>query len=318
MEDRRCRLGLAGRLALVELVEEGATFRAAAAAVGVAPATAHRWWQRWRVASAAERVSRDCLRTRSSRPRSCPWSLSADQEQLILRARERTNYGPARLQGITGRRRSTIWKVLYRHGCSRRRRGERRQSYRRYEWSEPGALLHIDGKELPRFDRAGHFAHGDRSDRNRGLGKLCVISVVDDRTRLAYCELHSIEDRYSTSATLRRAAEWLRELGCAPVEAVMSDNHKAYTSHRFKAELERLGARHIPIPPYTPRWNGKVERFQQTLDLEWAHGRTWPDSHTRDKALRSFLRYYNRHRPHMELSDRPPLSRVPHVRGQDS
>ena len=207
-------------------------------------------------------------------PRSCPWALSTEVEQRILRARERTNFGPARLQGLTGRRRSTIWKVLHRHGCSRRRRGARRQSYRRYEWSEPGALLHIDGKELPRFDRPGHFAHGDRSDRNRGLGKLCVISVVDDHTRLAYSELHSTEDRHSTSATLRRAVAWLAELGCGPVEAVMSDNHKAYTSHRFQALLTELGARHIPTPPYTPRWNGKVERFQQTLDLEWAHGRS--------------------------------------------
>jgi transposase InsO family protein len=317
MEDGRCRLGLAGRLALVRLIDGGMTFRAAAAALGVSPATAHRWWHRWRVASAAERASRECLRTRSSRPRSCPWSLSPETEQRILRARQRTNFGPARLQGLCGRRRSTIWKVLARHGCSRRRRGQRRQSYRRFEWAEPGALLHIDGKELPRFDRPGHFAHGDRSDRNRGLGKSCVISVVDDRTRLAYSELHGVEDRCSTAATLRRAAAFFEALGCGPPQAVMSDNHKAYTSHRFQAELERLGARHIPIPPYTPRWNGKVERFQQTLDLEWAHGRIWRSSLERDKALRSFLRYYNLRRPHMELSDRPPISRVPQVRGQD-
>ena len=318
MEDGRCRLGLAGRLALVRLIEQGATIRAAAAALGVAPATAHRWWHRWREAGQAERASRECLRARRPLPRSCPWSLSAETEARILRARERTNFGPARLQGLTGRRRSTIWKVLKRNGCSRRRRGAPRQSYRRYEWSQPGALLHIDAKTLARFDRPGHFAHGDRSDRNRGLGELAVISVVDDRTRLAYSELHDSEDRYSTSATLRRAAAFFTELGCGPPEAVMSDNHKAYTSHRFQAELARLGARHIPIPPYTPRWNGKVERFQQTLDLEWIHGRIWRSSLERDKRLRSFLRYYNLRRPHMELGDRPPISRVPQVRGQDS
>jgi len=298
MEAGRCRLGLAGRLALVELIEEGATIRAAAAALGVAPATAHRWWRRWQAASEPERATRECLRARRPTPKSCPWALSGDDEQRILRARERTNFGPARLQGICGRRRSTIWKVLHRHGCSRRRRGARRQSYRRYEWSEPGALLHIDGKQLPRFARPGHFAHGDRSDRNRGLGKLAVISVVDDRTRLAYAELHASEDRHSTTTTLRRAAAFFEAHGCGPVEAVMSDNHKAYTSNPFQAELRRLGARHIPIPPYTPRWNGKVERFQQTLDLEWAHARIWRSSLERDKPLRSFLRYYNRRRPH--------------------
>ena len=284
MEDGRCRLGLAGRLALVQLIEEGATLRAAAAALGVAPATAHRWWHRWRAASEAERSSRRCLATRSPRPRSCPWSLSSEDERRILRARERTNFGPARLQGLCGRRRSTIWKVLHRHGCSRRRRAERRQSYRRYEWAQPGALLHIDGKELARFERPGHFAHGDRSDRNRGRGKSCVISVVDDRTRLAYSELHALEDRFSTTHTLRRAADYFQALGCGPAQAVMSDNHKAYTSNLFGAELERLGARHIPIPPYTPRWNGKVERFEQKIDLEWAHGRFWRSSLERDKG----------------------------------
>ena len=103
----------------------------------------------------------------------------------------------------------------YRHGCSRRRRSERRQSYRRYEWAQPGALLHIDAKQLPRFERPGHYAHGDRADRNRGLGSSWVISVVDDRSRLAYSELHSGEQRWSVRVhaapgrrALRRA--WLR------------------------------------------------------------------------------------------------------------
>ena len=135
-----------------------------------------------------------------------------------------------------------------------------------------------------------------------------MISVLDDRTRLAYAELHSVEERWSASVTLRRAVELFAELGCGAPEAVMSDNHKAYTSHRFQAQLRRLGAHHIPIPPYTPRGNSKVERFQQTLDFEWAHGRLWRSSLERDKALRSFLRYYNRRRPHMELGDRPPTA----------
>ena len=94
MEDGRCKLGLQGRLELVRLIEAGATLRAAAAALGVAPATAHRWWHRWRDASEAERSSRACLRARPPRPGSCPWSLSAEVEALILAAREKTNYGP--------------------------------------------------------------------------------------------------------------------------------------------------------------------------------------------------------------------------------
>src|SRR4051812_15929407 len=114
MEDGRCKLGLQGRLELVRLIEAGATLRAAAAALGVAPATAHRWWHRWQDASEAERRSRECLRARAPRPRTCPWSLSAETEALILQAREKTNYGPMQLQFLCRRHRSTIYKVLAR------------------------------------------------------------------------------------------------------------------------------------------------------------------------------------------------------------
>jgi transposase InsO family protein len=317
MEDRRCKLGLAGRLELVRLVEQGCSLRAAAAALGVAPATAHRWWHRWRAAGERERASRACLATRPPRPRSCPWALSEEAERRILAARERTGFGPARLAGLVGFCRGTIWKVLRRHGVSRRRRGER-QSYRRYEWAEPGALLHLDAMQLPKFDAPGHWATGRGYQRSRGAGRVYVVSVVDDHSRLAYSELHSGETGETVSATLRRAAAWMREQGCGPVEAVMTDNHKAYTSLIFRALLDELQARHIPTPAYTPRWNGKLERFNRTLTDEWARSRTWPNSTSRDRALQSFIRYYNRRRPHTSLADRPPISRVQQLRRQDS
>ncbi|MDQ3933189.1 MAG: DDE-type integrase/transposase/recombinase, partial [Actinomycetota bacterium] len=222
--------------------------------------------------------------------------------------------------GLVGRHRSTVWKVLRRHGCSRRRRCGPRQSTRRFEWAEPGALLHVDAMQLPRFERPGHWATGRAGGhhRSRGAGKVYVVSVLDDRSRLAYSELHGSETAVTVTATLARAATWMREQGCGPVEAVMSDNHKAYTSHAFQGLLRELGARHIPTPAYTPRWNGKLERFNQTLVVEWARSRIWPDSGTRDRALSSFLRYYNRRRPHTAIGDRPPISRVQQVRGQDS
>jgi len=318
MEDRRCKLGLAGRLELVRLVEQGYSLRAAARAVSVAPATAHRWWHRWLAASEAERTSRACLRARPPRPGSCPWALSSESESRIVAARQRTGYGPARLAGLVGFCRGTIWKVLRRHGISRQPRGER-QSYRRFEWAEPGALLHLDAMQLPKFDQPGHWATGraGRHHRSRGAGKVYVVSVVDDHSRLAYSELHSNETGQSVTATLRRAAAWMREQGCNPVEAVMTDNHKAYVSLEFQALLDDLGARHIPTPAYTPRWNGKLERFNRTLTDEWARSRVWPNSTSRDRALRSFIRYYNRRRPHTSLADRPPISRVQQDRRQD-
>lgn len=321
MEDRRCKLGLAGRLELVSLVEQGSSLRAAAAALNVAPATAHRWWHRWREACGEERASRACLRTRRPVPGSCPWALSAEDEQAILEARAKTNWGPMRLTYLTGRHRSTIWKVLKRHGCSQRRRSPSRQTSRRYEWTEAGALLHIDGFEVPKFDVPGHWATGQRAEQHktRQAGKTVVIGVIDDHTRLAYCELHSAENKHTVSATLRRAAAWFVEQGAGPVQAVMSDNAKCYsTSLAFRDTLAELGARHILIPPYTPRWNGKIERFFGTLDTEWAHGRVWPNSTRRDRALASFIRFYNRRRPHSAASGQPPITRVHQVRKQDT
>jgi transposase InsO family protein len=138
-----------------------------------------------------------------------------------------------------------------------------------------------------------------------------VIGIIDDHTRLVYCELHAAENAIAVSATLRRGAQWFREQGCGPLQAVMSDNARCYsTSTVFRDTLNELGARHILIPPYTPRWNGKIERFFGTLDTEWAHGRIWPNSNQRDLALASFIRFYNRRRPHSAASGRPPITRV--------
>lgn len=128
-------------------------------------------------------------------------ALSEEQEQLVLSARERTNCGPMRLSYLTERQRSTIWKVLHRHGCSRRRRSAQRESSRRYEWSEAGALLHIDAFQVPKFEAPGHWATGRRKERSRRVGKTVVIGVIDDHTRLAYCELHSAENGLNVSAT---------------------------------------------------------------------------------------------------------------------
>ncbi len=310
------KLGLAGRRELVLAIEGGLSLRVAAVAFSVSPATAHRWWHRWldggRLVSA--------LVDRSSRPTRQPRRLSAAEEEAILRARRETNLGPGRLAGIVGRARSTIWKVLRRHGLSRRPRGLR-QSYRRYEWSRPGALLHMDVKKLARFSVPGHRVTGDRTEiaANRGGGYDHLHCIVDDHTRLAYVELHPREDAETNARTLERALRFFAELGLEPPEAVMTDNAMVYrNSRRFSELLGRQQLRHIRTPAYTPRWNGKVERFIQTLQNEWAYSRTWPTSNARARSLLSFLRYYNRRRPHSSLGDRPPISRVHNVCGQNT
>ena len=315
------KLGPAGRSELVRKVQEGESLRSVAAQSAVSVATAHRWWHRWVDASAEERVSGVWLEDRSSRPHRSPRQLTAEQEASILRVRQRTGLGPARLAGLCRRARSTVWKVLWRNGVSRRRSSQPRQTFRRYEWAQPGALLHMDTKRLERFDKPGHWATGERSEqvRSRGAGHVYVHCIVDDHTRLAYAECHAADCAAAAAATLRRAVAWFVEQGCQPPQAVMTDNALIYRrSHVFAAALKRHDARHILIPPFTPRWNGKVERFIQTLDREWAKARVWPDHQTRDRALSSFLRYYNRRRPHSSLGDRPPISRVHNVHRQDS
>jgi transposase InsO family protein len=312
-------LGPAGRLALVQAIESGMTLRAAAAALNVAPATAHRWWHRYRLAGEAERQAGSWLRDRPCTPHRQPRRLSAAEEEPILRARRETNLGPGRLAGLCRRSRSTIWKVLHRHGLSRRRKAAR-ETYRRYEWSRPGALLHVDIARLARFERPGHAVTGDRTvtgaEKRARWGYVYLHCVIDDHSRYAYVEQHRDQSGETAAAVLGRAVEHLGALGVEGPEAVMSDNAFAYRkSNAFRAQLRALGARHILTPPYTPRWNGKVERFIQTLKREWAYAHCWPNSAERTRALASFLRYYNRRRPHSSLEDRPPISRVHNVRG---
>jgi transposase InsO family protein len=310
------RLGLPQRQALCQAIERGSTIRAAARSFSVSPATAHRWWHRWLAAEDPERSSLRALHDRSSRPHRSPRQLSASEEAPILRARRETNLGPGRLAGIVRRARSTIWKVLYRHGLSRRRKAPR-GSYRRYEWSRPGALLHVDMARLARFGKPGHRVE-ERSERtrNRGAGYIWLHCVVDDHSRYAYVEQAHDESGATAAAVLERAIAHLRALGLEGPEAVMSDNALAYRrSAAFQRVLVDHEARHILIPPYTPRWNGKVERFIQTLKREWAYAHSWPSSKERTRAMASFVRYYNRRRPHSSIGDRPPISRVHNVSG---
>jgi transposase InsO family protein len=320
MTDRRCRFGLAARIEMVRRREAGESLRQIARSLACSPSSVKTMCDRFAQASEAERTDFSCLLPRRPVPKSCPWALSAEAEQRILTAREKRNWGPMRLTMITGDHRCTIWKVLKRHGVSQRRKTQHlKATGRRYEWAQPGALLHMDAYSAAKFDQPGHWATGDRSQRSEGAGKTVVVGVIDDHTRLFYGELHSAENRFTVAATLRRAAAWFGEQGCGPVQAVMTDNAKCYSvTQEFRDVLADIGARHILTPPYTPRWNGKIERFWQTLDTEWAHGRVWPNSTQRDRALTSFIRYYNRYRPHSAAGGRPPITRVQQVRKQDT
>ena len=94
------------------------------------------------------------------------------------------------------------------------------------------------------------------------------------------------------------------------VRRVMSDNGSGYVSRAFRAACETAGLRHLRTRAYTPRTNGKAERFIQTLQREWAYVRPYQTSAERRAALRPWVRYYNEQRPHASLSYEAPSSRL--------
>src|SRR3989440_3504041 len=195
MLHRNAKLGLAGRFALVQAIEGGMSMKAAAAAFSVSPATAHRWWHRWREAGQQARSSRACLLDRSSRPQRSPRELAPELQERICACRRETGWGPRLVAAVTGFAHSTVWKVLKRAGISRPPKAVKEPA-NRYEWPCPGDLLHMDTSRYARFLRPGHRVTGDRSQSLRGrsvesrVGYDFVHAIVDDASRLAHVELH--------------------------------------------------------------------------------------------------------------------------------
>jgi transposase InsO family protein len=315
------KLGLAGRYALVNAIEEGMSLRAAAAAFSVSPATAHRWWHRWRDASAETRRTRVCLCDRSSRPHCSPRELAGELQERICACRRKTGWGPRLVGAATGFAHSTVWKVLRRAGLSQRPRAAREPA-NSYEWPCPGDLLHMDVSRYARFERPGHAVTGDRSQRSRNwmrpetrVGYDYAHAVVDDHSRLAYVELHADERAATVTGFVERALAFFEAHGAEP-RRLMTDNAFSYVRNRSLRELlTERGIRHLTTKAYRPRTNGKVERFHQTMAREWAYGLAYRSYRQRNAAPPHWLEHYNHQRPHSSLGDRPPLSRVHNVRG---
>jgi transposase InsO family protein len=308
------RLGPAGRRELVRLIiNVGMSERQAAACLSTSNCTAHRWKQRWLEAGEQERATGAWALDRSSRPHRSPRKTSSELERLVCEARERTGWGPRLIAGETGVAHSTVHAILKRHGCSRAPR-QPRAPFVRYEWPCPGDLLHMDVKRYPRFTRPGHAVTGDRTktgaEKRGALGHDYFHAIVDDHSRLAYGELLTDERADTTTAFVKRALAWLAQRDIS-ARRLMTDGAWSYTHNRaLRALLDERGIRHIVTPPYTPRWNGKVERFHQTMEREWAKGLRYRNSTARNRALPHWLTHYNQRRPHSSLGDRPPISRA--------
>jgi transposase InsO family protein len=314
----RARFTARGRAVVVRrVVEEGETFAQAAAWANVSTSTVWEWVRRWRQASEQDRLSLACLQERSSRPHRSPGRVPAEEEQRICQLRRRTGWSPRTIAVEVGRPHSTVHQVLRRGGCSRPEPAER-PAVIRYQWPCPGQLLHMDVKKLGKFTEPGHAVTGDRRQRSRRVGWEYVHSIVDDCSRLAYSEIHDDEKAPTVTAFTRRALDFFLEHGiCA--ERLMTDNAFTYVHNRSLQQL--LAARaidHLRTRPYTPRTNGKVERYQQTLQREWAYALAYASSDARRASLPHWVRHYNERRTHSALGNRPPLHRVREVTGHNS
>jgi transposase InsO family protein len=292
-----------GRALLVQRVTElGWPMQAAAHASGVSLRTGYKWLARYRAEGTAGFADRSCAphrRPRRTRPRLEQWILGLRADRLS---------GP-RIAHRTGIARATVGHVLRRHGLGRLPLLGPKRAVRRYERAHPGELVHVDTKALGRIAGVGHRIHGDRTTRVRGIGWEHVHVCIDDASRLAYSEVLATNQQHDALGFLERAVAWFAGRGVR-IAGVMTDNGAAYRARSWAAACTRLGLRHLRTRPYTPRTNGKAERFIQTLLREWAYVKPYPTSARRRRALRPWLRYYNTRRPHTALQDRPPMTRL--------
>ena len=303
---RNAKTSPKGRALLVTRVtESGWSMAQAAEGCGISVRTAYKWLARYRAEGAGG------LDDRRSTPHRRPHRTGRRLEQWIVGLRARRLRGPA-IAHRTGRARATVGSVLRRHGLGRLAPLQPKPPVRRYERARPGELVHIDTKALGRIARIGHRITGVRQHTTRGVGWEHVHVCIDDATRLAYVEVLPTPQQHDALAFLERAVAWFATRGVR-IEQVMSDNGSAYRSRAFAAWCTTAGLRHLRTRPYTPRTNGKAERFIQTLLREWAYRAAYVTSARRRRALTPWLRYYNQRRPHTALGYRAPITRLQEI-----
>ncbi len=284
------------------VIEERWSVRRAAEAHGVSERTVRKWMARRRDEGDAGLVDR------SSRPLTSPRTTAPEKAELVATLRNQGLTGDAICAALRLAR-STVFRVLSRLGFSKLSALAEVEPPRRYEWERPGDLLHVDIKKLGRFDAVGHRFTGDRGGRSRGAGWEFVHVCIDDHSRLSYVEV--LDDEKSTTAAdfLSRALTWFSSYGIT-ARRLISDNGGCYRSHRFRRMCRRRRIHHIFTRPYTPRTNGKAERFIKTMCAEWAYVRAYANHVSRRQALAGWLRHYNERRPHSSLGRQPPISRL--------
>jgi transposase InsO family protein len=302
---KNARLTRHSRAELVRRVlEEDQSHRAVAEAFGISEKTVSKWVGRFRAEGTAG------LADRSSRPRRLrkPTPIHIAEQIEALRRQRFTGKQIAKEAGVSP---TTVSRVLRRLGISRLRDLEPAEPARRYERENAGELIHIDIKKLGRFSRTGHRITGNRKGQSntRGVGWEFVHVCIDDASRVAFTKIMPNEKKRSATAFLRASVAYYESLGIK-VERVMTDNGSCYKSRAFARACKQLDIRHIRTKPYTPKTNGKAERFIQTALREWAYAKAYNTSDDRAADLPVWTHRYNWHRPHGGIDSATPISRL--------
>lgn len=276
------------------------TLKAAAAAFHVCDRTAAKWTRRYQQEGTAG------LQDRSSRPHRSPRRTGEALAQRVEQLR-RQRFTGLHIAKSTGLSRATVSRILRRLGLNRMRDLEPAVPLIRYEHAAPGDLLHLDIKQLGRFSGVVSRPDGRRRGKHH-CGWEYVHVAIDDHSRIAFTQILPDFTAASAIAFLRAAIAYYASLGIS-IRRLLTDNGHCYRSRAFHAAVVELGLRHHFTRPYTPRTNGKAERFIQTALREWAYACSYRDSHQRHDQLLPWLHYYNWHRPHGSLNHAPPISR---------
>jgi transposase InsO family protein len=301
---RNARTTPYSRALIVERHAAGEPVAAIAAAFGISVRTVYKWLSRYRCGGHA------ALDTASSAPLRPARRIGAWWRDAAARLRRDYRMTAAEIADRLCLARSTVARWLRCMGLGRLSALEPRPPVIRYQRERPGELIHLDIKSLGRFNKPGHrITRQRKGNRNTGVGWDCVHVAIDDATRLAYVEVLEDQKRGTTTAFLVRALRWFKARGIT-VERVMTDNGSAYVSRLFAKALRWLNIRHIRTRPYTPRTNGKAERFIQTLLREWAYAIPYRSSDSRNADLIRYLDWYNTNRPHYALERQTPAKRL--------
>jgi transposase InsO family protein len=297
------RLTVHGREQLAQSVVEGRlSLREAAAERGLSRQSAAKWVRRYRDAGRAG------LEDRSSRPRRLPRCTSAELVERVGRLR-RERWTGVRIAQATGLSRATVSRILTRLRLNKIRMLEPQVPVVRYEHASPGDLLHVDIKKFARIVKAGHRITGNPQDETRGAGWEFLYVAVDDHSRLTYTALYPDEKADSSASFLAEAVAYFQRFGIT-TRRVLTDNGPCFYAHRFARACSELAIAHKRTRIYTPRTNGKAERFIQTAIREWAYARRYENSADRAAQIKSWTHQYNWHRPHASLNQSPPISRL--------